>query len=388
MKWRRIMTRGFMKASLWGLLLALCLSGLSFTSASALPISSLTLTPTYRGAWTTFPSTLSPRTVYNHPSNGSTNGVGAGAISSLCFTHPVQTVHSGLRYFHLTFAVAIYHPINNSISQTDTVSYYSQPLTGNSYFNVESDTITEIPWSSPYTGESGTVLGSIFLHDLIGYVPANSEVVGKNLCLYGDVAAQQQPSHATSFYFSDFQWQRVIEDEEFLTEISSKLTTISSTLDDIEGVLGNIYTRQEDIRQTLLNSRTQAHSDSVANTNAINNQTQQQQADRQADQSAVSNQQTATNQQSANATAESQQQGTTLMSAFANFVNAVTGATPSDCVINMDMGNLDLGNVDLCQLSPPSVLVAVGTVVSMALIIALSISTVNVALSLYKEVFS
>lgn len=82
---------------------------------------------------------------------------------------------------------------------------------------------------------------------------------------------------------------------------------------------------------------------------------------------------------------EANQQGTTLLVAFTSFVNALTSATPSNCRINMDLGNLDMGQVDLCQLSPPAGFSALASVFMILFCVPLSIATARKVISLFRS---
>lgn len=82
---------------------------------------------------------------------------------------------------------------------------------------------------------------------------------------------------------------------------------------------------------------------------------------------------------------DAEQQGTTLLAAFTSFVNALTSATPSNCRIDMDLGNLDMGNVDLCQLSPPAGFSALASVFMILFCVPLSIATARKVISLFRS---
>lgn len=82
---------------------------------------------------------------------------------------------------------------------------------------------------------------------------------------------------------------------------------------------------------------------------------------------------------------DAEQQGTTLLAAFTSFVSALTSATPSNCRIDMDLGNLDMGNVDLCQLSPPAGFSALASVFMILFCVPLSIATARKVISLFRS---
>lgn len=87
--------------------------------------------------------------------------------------------------------------------------------------------------------------------------------------------------------------------------------------------------------------------------------------------------------------ADSQQQatttGTTLLSAFTAFVGALTNASPSNCNIDMDLGNLDLGVVNLCQLSLPAGFQALASIFLILFCVPLSIATARKVISLFRS---
>lgn len=77
--------------------------------------------------------------------------------------------------------------------------------------------------------------------------------------------------------------------------------------------------------------------------------------------------------------------GTTLLAAFSAFVTAITNASPSNCNIDMDLGNLDLGVVNLCQLSLPPALSAIGSILLIAFCVPLSIATATKMIRLFRS---
>lgn len=77
--------------------------------------------------------------------------------------------------------------------------------------------------------------------------------------------------------------------------------------------------------------------------------------------------------------------GTTLLGAFTSFVNALTNASPSNCNLDMDLGNLDLGVVNLCQLSLPQPLPTIASIMLILFCVPLSISTARKVISLFRS---
>lgn len=77
--------------------------------------------------------------------------------------------------------------------------------------------------------------------------------------------------------------------------------------------------------------------------------------------------------------------GTTLLTAFTGFVGALTSASPSNCVIDMDMGNMDLGNVNFCQMSPPPIFQTIASIMLIAFCVPLSIATATKVITLFRS---
>lgn len=90
---------------------------------------------------------------------------------------------------------------------------------------------------------------------------------------------------------------------------------------------------------------------------------------------------TASNSSSSEASA----QGSTLLSAFQSFIGALTSASPSNCNINMDLGNLDLGNANLCSISPPPAFQVISSIVLIGFCVPLSIATAKKLISLFRS---
>lgn len=82
---------------------------------------------------------------------------------------------------------------------------------------------------------------------------------------------------------------------------------------------------------------------------------------------------------------EAESTGTTLLSAFTSFVGALSSASPSNCRINMDLGNFDMGNVDLCSLSPPPEFQSIASIMLILFCVPLSIATARKVISLFRS---
>lgn len=77
--------------------------------------------------------------------------------------------------------------------------------------------------------------------------------------------------------------------------------------------------------------------------------------------------------------------GTTLLGAFTGFVGALTSASPSNCNIDMDLGNLDLGVVNLCQLSLPQPFPTIASIMLILFCVPLSIATARKVINLFRS---
>lgn len=82
---------------------------------------------------------------------------------------------------------------------------------------------------------------------------------------------------------------------------------------------------------------------------------------------------------------QAEQTGTTLLKAFTDFVGALTNARPSNCNLNMDLGNLDMGVVNLCSLSPPPVFQTIASIFMILFCVPLSIATARKVISLFRS---
>lgn len=82
---------------------------------------------------------------------------------------------------------------------------------------------------------------------------------------------------------------------------------------------------------------------------------------------------------------QAQSRGTTILQAFISFVNALRNVTPSNCNIDMDLGNLDLGVVNLCSLSPPAEFQAISSILLIGFCVPLSISTARKIIALFRS---
>ena len=99
----------------------------------------------------------------------------------------------------------------------------------------------------------------------------------------------------------------------------------------------------------------------------------------------LENQVSETSSDASSSQSDAQSTGTTLLGAFSGFISALTSATPSTCVMDMDLGNLDMGNVDFCELDPPNGFSAIGSILLILFCVPLSIATARKIISLFRS---
>lgn len=103
------------------------------------------------------------------------------------------------------------------------------------------------------------------------------------------------------------------------------------------------------------------------------------------DRSNIESQQESSSYDSGESASEATETGTTLLGAFSAFVSALTSATPSDCTLDMDLGNLDMGEVDFCELDPPAGFSALASVFLILFCVPLSIATARKIINLFRS---
>ena len=77
--------------------------------------------------------------------------------------------------------------------------------------------------------------------------------------------------------------------------------------------------------------------------------------------------------------------GTTLLAGFQSFLGVLTGASPSNCVINADMGNMNLGSIDLCELDPPPAFQAISSIMVIGFTVPLSLALGKKMIALFRS---
>lgn len=124
---------------------------------------------------------------------------------------------------------------------------------------------------------------------------------------------------------------------------------------------------------------------SNAISDAIDNQTEQQAQQYQDTQDTFDDAQDSADTDSSSSSSEATSSGTTLLAGFQSFLGALTGASPSNCVINADLGNMDLGNMDLCQLDPPPAFQAISSIMVIGFTVPLSIALGRKMIALFRS---
>lgn len=118
---------------------------------------------------------------------------------------------------------------------------------------------------------------------------------------------------------------------------------------------------------------------------AINNQTQQDQEHWEQAQDTFDDAQDGADSDSDSSSQQATSSGTTLLAGFQSFLGALTGASPSDCVISADLGNMDLGNMDLCQLDPPPAFQAISSIMVIGFTVPLSLALGRKMIALFRS---
>lgn len=163
--------------------------------------------------------------------------------------------------------------------------------------------------------------------------------------------------------------------------IGSVISSNNSNFNNLESVIQSFNTDFNNYRTNTFN---QLNSISTNVTN-IWNYLQDKQDEEEEDRDNVEQQSSDINSDSSDSASDAQQQGTTLLGAFSAFVTALTSASPSNCVLDMDLGNLDLGNVDFCTLSPPQPVPTIASIFLILFCVPLSIATAKKVINLFRS---
>lgn len=89
---------------------------------------------------------------------------------------------------------------------------------------------------------------------------------------------------------------------------------------------------------------------------------------------------------SANSSSQDAQNSTSsLISAIGSFVGAVTTASPSNCLINGNMGNFSMGNIDLCANPVPTFIQIISSLILIAICVPFAIIMFNRFINLFRS---
>lgn len=179
---------------------------------------------------------------------------------------------------------------------------------------------------------------------------------------------------------------------------ASDLNNINTRLNNINTDIWNIYENTEaiaddtaGIRDDIYNTRQavsaiqSAIGDLSTQQQATNDKLDRQWQQEQDDRDDLTDQQQDISDDADDSAQQAETTGTTLLGAFSSFVGALTNASPTNCVIDMDMGNLDLGEVDLCQLSPPQPIPTIASIMLIAFCVPLSLATATKMINLFRS---
>lgn len=126
-----------------------------------------------------------------------------------------------------------------------------------------------------------------------------------------------------------------------INNLNSKLNTTNGKIDDVKNEIKKGNDKDDQDRQDLQNSQ-----DDLGDTG-----------------------------QDASDDAENATQS--LLSIIGQFVSAVTTASPSNCLINGNMGNFNIGQIDLCANPVPTFVQIIGSIIAVLVIIPLCIVMFN-----------
>lgn len=284
--------------------------------------------------------------------------VGSGA--SVSFDH---------KYYVASFSVygAAFTPVGHGKNSTswggvdNTLSDASMMMTADSgSFNYDG--------GNPFQGDSPTTVDftNRYIYTLKGTLDGSSS--DGRVCWGNDSAVFRTTSAGGywSIYTGVISIQNDLEvaENEYLSQIAQNTQNLGSGLSTINNSINS--------------QKQQQHSDAQAQKEqdaAQYNEQMEGMADAQSDASTGSS----------SSGQQAQNRGSTLLQAFTSFVNAITSASPSNCVINADIGDFEMGNVDLCSLSPPPAVQTISSILLIGFCVPLSLSTARKMISLYRS---
>lgn len=146
--------------------------------------------------------------------------------------------------------------------------------------------------------------------------------------------------------------------------------------------LGYLHDDLTELKTLIRNSENSVIAD---NTDRAADVAEEEQAKDEQDRGNIESQQSDSQSGADDSQAEAEATGTTLLAAFTGFVGALTSASPSNCNIDMDLGNLDLGVVNLCQLSLPQPFPTIASIMLILFCVPLSIATARKVINLFRS---
>lgn len=249
---------------------------------------------------------------------------------------------------------------------------------------------------SGITGSSLNVVDDVIVatYSESGWVNYSITVVGRTISNQQTCYGQEMVGVANSTHFIDVTRPRIVtyRGVPSVSDIVAQLNLANSSLSGIASTNSQIITEIQNTKGSVDQIKTevidqgttldsilqylQNHGgDSADAINNINDETHDTFDDAQdtADADSSSSSQQATS------------SGTTLLSGFQAFLGALTGASPSNCVINADMGNMNLGSIDLCQLDPPPAFQAISSIMVIGFTVPLSLALGKKMIALFRS---
>lgn len=276
---------------------------------------------------------------------------------------------SGVRYLAIRFSPDLQIPANSIVAITLKIK------TDSSYPQV-GWTTKSLGYSliDSSMGEYGTNYSYFYFSQAI-----SGEIDLFPSTFFGNFSFLDMSVSSISYTTLDYQPTRgqITQLQNTLSEINLNSGTTNANLEIIRDRLGTTNSNLEIIRGKL--DDITSNSDRTAD--AIEEQQQQDEEDREN----MENQQNDTSTSASDSQADAEATGTTLLAAFSSFVSALTSAQPSDCNIDMDLGNLDLGVVNLCRLSLPQPFHTIASIMLILFFVPLSISTARKVISLFRS---
>lgn len=135
----------------------------------------------------------------------------------------------------------------------------------------------------------------------------------------------------------------------------------------------------------LLTSDIEFFNIAPSSSEAIQEQTEQQQQYHDETQQTFDNAQDTADSDSDDSSTQASASGTTLLAGFTSFLGALTNASPSNCVIDGNIGDFRMGNIDLCQLDPPPAFQAISSIMVIGFTVPLSIALGRKMISLFRS---